>query len=98
MRLDGRMEVVHAGEAKPERTGLLTSVALCPDLLPLAHWLHLHWLSLTSQEPCCLRTFAQFFLPETLFFFFFGLYFCFVKTGFFIPFDLISHLVSSGLL
>ena len=96
MRLDGRMEVVHAGEAKPERTGLLTSVALCPDLLPLAHWLHLHWLSLTSQEPCCLRTFSQFFLPETLFFF--GLYFCFVKTGFFIPFDLISHLVSSGLL
>ena len=61
------------GKPSQRELALLTSVALCPNLLPLAHWLHLHWLSLTSQEPCCLRTFAQFFLPETLFFCFFFL-------------------------
>lgn len=93
MRLDGRMEVAHAGEAKPERTGpthLCSLVSRPSSPCPLAP--PALAVSDFSEEPCCLRTFAQFFLPET---FFFCLCFCSVKIGFFIPFDLLSDLVSS---
>ena len=82
------------GKPSQRERVLLTSVALCPGLLPLAHWLHPHWLSLTSQRTLVASgpLHSSFCLKL---FFFFCLCFCFVKIGFFIPFDLLSDLVSS---
>ena len=72
---------------------LLTSVALCPNLLPLVHWLHPHWLSLTSQRSLLPQDLCTVLFARNSFFF--CRCFCFVKVGFFIPFDLLSDLVSS---
>ena len=66
---------------------LLPLVASSPSTLPLTHWSPLHALpSDFLKDPCSLRTFAQFSLPET--FWIFCVCFCFAKPGFITAFAL----------
>lgn len=66
------------GTPSQRELALLTSVACVATFFPLTLAPPALAVSDFSEEPCCLRTFAQFFLPETPFFFFFFLGFVFV--------------------